>query len=128
MEPDEENLDGEIIGLGLDNGNDWRVAGDIFGDLTFLEVPRSNLLMSKSQGGLMIDEVLALGFEVILLDGLVFLNVLRINFDIIWIIDTRHRLKETATLPTLKGNNNIMIHKQPETILQTGKTLLIEME
>ena len=129
---DEENLEGEITGLGFANpvGDDGTTA-ERLGVLVFLDDPMlklSNLLRSKPQGWFTTEVLRRFLFE---FSPLTFLDLwsprndfLLQNLEIIWTLATVHKLIETPTLPKGYGKKNIIIHREPKARFHKGNNFL----
>lgn len=127
---DEESLDGEIRGLGFANPGDWAI-DEMLGVLVlvFLGEPISNLLRSKSQGGLGAFERFICELSIlIILDLQACFDFLCGSSEIILILATMQRIKETPIFQIGEIKNNILIHREPKVIFHKGKILLIRIE
>ncbi len=123
---DEENLEGEITGLGLANPGDG-TTGERLGVFVFLADPMSNLLKSRSHGGLTTDALRMFSLE---LSTLVALDPCLSCFDflwndalileMIWILATVQRLTEIPTLPKGYDKNSIITQSEPKAMFHNG--------
>jgi hypothetical protein len=127
---DEESLDGEIRGLGFANPGDWTI-DEMLGVLVlvFLGEPISNLLRSKSQGGFGDFERFICELSIlIILDLQACFEFLCRSSEIILILATMQRIKETPIFQIGEIKKSIVIHREPKAIFHKGQILLTRIE